>query len=92
MIVRILGEGQYHLADGDIPDVDAIDSRLTRAIERGDRAGFLADFTALVAYVRTHGEPTAPEHLGASDLVLPPADAGFDEARAMLRDDGLVSG
>ena len=92
MIVRILGEGQYRLPDADVPDVDAIDDRLTAAIERGDQAGFVADFTALVTYVRTHGEPAAPEHLGASDLVLPPGDAGFDEVRTMLRDDGLVPG
>ena len=90
MIVRILGEGQYRLGDADVPEIDAIDERLTGAIERGDRAAFAADFAELVAHVRMHGEPTAAEHLGASDLILPPADAGFDEVRALLHADGLV--
>lgn len=92
MIVRILGEGQYRLADANVPDFDAIDDRLTEAIERGDQTGFAADFAELVAFVRAHGEPTAADHLGASDLVLPPADSGFEEVRAMLREDGLVAG
>ncbi len=92
MIVRILGEGQYRLPDADVPDFDAIDDQLTGAAERGDQAGFRADFAALVAYVHGHAEPIAPEHLGASDLMLPPADAGFDEVRAMLRDDAPVPG
>ncbi len=92
MIVRILGEGQYRLADADIPDFDGIDEQLTAAIERGDRRGFGADFTKLITYVREHGEQITAAHLGTSDLVLPPADAGFEEVRAMLRDDGLVPG
>ncbi len=90
MIVRILGEGQYRLGDADVPEIDAIDERLTGAIERGDRAAFAADFAELVAHVRTQGEPTAAEHLGASDLILPPADAGFEEVRALLHAGGLV--
>ncbi|MDA8203468.1 MAG: hypothetical protein M0Z49_12045 [Chloroflexi bacterium] len=90
MIVRILGEGQYRLGDADVPEIDAIDERLTGAIERGDRAAFAADFAELVAHVRTQGEPTAAEHLGASDLILPPANAGFEEVRALLHAGGLV--
>ena len=92
MIVRILGEGQYRLPDADVPDLNAIDERLTSALERGDRPGFEADFAELVAYIRGHGEEVAADHLAASALVLPPADAGFEEVRAMLRADGLIPG
>ena len=92
MIVRILGEGQYRLPDADVPDVDALDDRLTAAIERGDQAKFESEFAELVTYVRAHGEQVMADHLAASHLVLPPADAGFDEVRMMLRDDGLVPG
>ncbi len=65
MIVRILGEGQYRLSDADVLDIDALDERLTAAIGRSDQAAFEADFAALVVYVRTRGEATAAEHLGA---------------------------
>ena len=90
MIVRILSEGQYRLPDADVPDLDAIDEQLSAALERGDRAAFEADFAELVAYVREHGEEMGADHLAASHLVLPPADAGFEEVRAMFREDGLV--
>ncbi len=92
MIVRILGEGQYRLSDADVPDLDGIDARLTAAIERDEQAAFEVDFAELVAYVREHGKRMSLAHLGASDLVLPPADAGFAEVRAMLLEDGLVAG
>ncbi len=92
MIVRILGEGQYRLADDDAPDFDGLDGRLSAAIERGDQAAFEVDFAELIEHVRRHGQQIAASHLGASDLVLPPADAGLEEVRAMLQDDGLVPG
>ena len=92
MIVRILGEGQYRLPDADVPDRDALDDQLTAAVGRGDRARFESEFAELVAYVRAHGEQVMADHLAASHLVLPPADAGFEEVRAMLREDGLVPG
>ena len=92
MIVRILGEGQYRLPDADVPDFDALDDRLTAAVGRGDQAGFESEFAELIEHVRRHGQQIAASHLGASDLVLPPADAGLEEVRAMLQDDGLVPG
>ena len=92
MIVRILAEGQYSLSDRQLPRLNEIDGRLTRALETGDRPGFEADFGELIGYVRRHGGALEPDYLGGSDIVLPAADSDFDEVRAMLREDGLVPG
>ena len=92
MIVRILAEGQYSLSDRQLPKLNEIDGRLTRALATGDRAGFEADFAELIGHVRRHGGALDADYLGGSDIVLPPADSGFAEVRAMLREDGLVPG
>jgi hypothetical protein len=42
--------------------------------------------------VRTVGVPRAGEEYAESDLILPPADAGLEEVREMLADDGLIPG
>ncbi|MBI3745226.1 MAG: hypothetical protein HY264_01620 [Chloroflexi bacterium] len=92
MIVRILGEGQYHLADRELSRLNELDGRLTRALEAGDRPGFETDFAELVAYVRRHGVARGPDYLGGSDIVLPAADSDFDDVRVVMGVDGLVPG
>lgn len=92
MIVRILAEGQYSLADRQLPKLNEIDERLTRALETGDRSGFEMDFAELIRHVRRYGGVVDTDYLGGSDIVLPAADSDFDEVRAMLAQDGLVPG
>lgn len=92
MIVRIMGEGQYRLDAEHLGHINAIDERLTRALEGGDRAAFDREFPLLVGHIRKHGEPVSAGELVASEVVIPPADAGFEEVRGLLRADGLVPG
>lgn len=92
MIVRILGEGQYRLSDDHLAHLNAIDERLEAAIVGTDHVAFSADFDALLGFVHSHGVPLEHAELASSDLLLPPADASFDEVRAMLGAGGLVPG
>lgn len=90
MIVRIMGEGQYRLDAMHLGHINEIDERLTRAILRDDRAAFDAEFPALVGHIRDHGQPVPFSELVPSEVVIPPADAGFDEVRELVGPDGLV--
>jgi hypothetical protein len=92
MIVRILGEGQYALADEAIDDLNALDAAVESAVEVGDEAAFQAALTALLDGVRSAGTACDDDALDASDLILPPADASIDEVRELLNDDGLIPG
>ena len=40
MIVRVSGEAQYELPDGDAARLNEIDNETTAAVEAGDEAGF----------------------------------------------------
>ena len=90
MIVRLMGEGQLNVAEGDLPTLNDLDGQLERAIDSGDEAKFREALHALLERVRTVGKPLPPEDLAPSDLILPPADATMDEVRAMLGDEGLI--
>lgn len=92
MIVRILGEGQYDVADAALDRLNQLDAEVEAAIGTGDEAAFGAALDRLLAGVRTVGVARAGEDYAESDLILPPADAGLEEVREMLADDGLIPG
>ena len=92
MIVRILGEGQYDLAEEALVPLNALDARVEAAIEAGDVTAFTTALAALLDGVRTAGVPHAVDALDPSDLILPPEDATLDEVRDLLSDDGLIPG
>ena len=92
MIVRILGEGQYDVADDALARLNPIDDDLGVAVESGDETAFAAALVALHDGVRAAGTAHAPDSLDESDVILPPSGASIDEVRELLGDDGLIPG
>ncbi len=92
MIVRILGEGQLHIADSAAAELNALDADLESACERNDEEAFAGAFTALLAFVRKVGSPVPADSLDASDLILPHDGATMAEVRKLLTDEGLIPG
>jgi hypothetical protein len=92
MIVRILGEGQFGLADEAVPTLNELDAALEAAVLGGDEATFASALAALLEAVRTHGTPLPVDSLDESDAILPPADASIAEVQELLSDDGLIPG
>jgi hypothetical protein len=90
MIVRIMGEGQLDVAEGDLSALNSLDGELETAIESGDEEKFRTALHALLERVRAVGETLPPGDLAPSGLILPPADATMEEVRAMLGDEGLI--
>jgi hypothetical protein len=92
MIVRILAEGQWTLADDQVDALNELDSAVEAAIANDDQGGFTKSLEALLTAVRTSGTPLPDDSLEDSDLILPPADATLEEVRELLNDDGLIPG
>ena len=90
MIVRLMGEGQFRVADSDVDELNGIDNAAAAALEVGDEAGFRLRLEELHAKVREVGEPLELADLSASDLIVPPADLSLDEARKLFSGDGLI--
>ena len=92
MIIRILGEGQYDVPEGEVAGLDSLDDHLEHAVESGDEAEFTEALAGLLTAVRGAGTRLPDDSLEDSDLILPPADASIDEVREMLTDEGLFPG
>lgn len=90
MIVRIMGEGQVEVGEGELAALNKLDSELESSIESGDEDKFRGALHALLEQVRSVGEPLPADALEPSELILPPADATMEEVRAMLGDAGLI--
>jgi PspAA-like protein len=92
MIVRILGEGQFEVADAELDRLNELDAAVEAEIDAGNEESFKARLTELLDGVRDVGAPLADDTLEDSDLILPPADATLEEVREMLSDEGLIPG
>jgi hypothetical protein len=92
MIVRILGEGQFEVAESELDRLNELDAAVESEIDAGNEDAFRDRLTELLDGVRQVGAPLADESLEDSDLILPPSDATLDEVREMLSDDGLIPG
>lgn len=90
MIVRIATEGQYRLADDLIERVNELDNEAVTAVEAGDEARFMKLFGEIIALIRTEGAPLSDDELHRSDVIVPPPDTSFEEARHDFNGDGLI--
>lgn len=91
MIVRIMGEGQWILADEKVGELNAVDTDLEKAVSAGDEEGFRTAFAALLEFVRS-GERVPDDVLHDSAAILPPSDSTLAEMRELISGDGLIAG
>jgi PspA-Associated protein len=89
VIVRIATEGQFRLAEEQLPRLRELDAEVVAAAESGDADLFERRFAELLAFVRS-GELLEDAHLGPSDAILPPPDVSLAEATSELNTDGLI--
>jgi hypothetical protein len=92
VIVRISTEGQYELPDEDAAKLNELDNQVVTVCDDGDEARFQETWTRLLEFVRTHGTQVEEDHLGGSDVILPPPDVTLEEAKAEFHGEGLIPG
>ena len=92
MIVRIATEGQYELTESHGEVLGELDNQAVVACDAGDEAQFKQAFTELIEFVRRNGTPVAEDVLEPSDVIVPPPDISFEEARAEFSGEGLIPG
>ena len=90
MIVRIATEGQYELPDEDADRLNDLDNEVVAAVEAGDEERFHELFEQMLDLVRTDGQALEEDDLEGSDVILPPPDLSFDEAKNEFTGEGLI--
>ena len=94
MIVRILNEGQWRIADGAVQDLNRLDDAVEDAVGTGDEGELAGALHALLEEVRAVGTQVPDDELSDSELILPAADSTLEDIRALLdsSDQGLIPG
>jgi hypothetical protein len=90
MIVRISGEGQFRLPDADQGRLNELDNRAVAAVEQGDETGFHELWSQMLELVASDGNALGEDELIESDVILPPRDITFEEARGEFNGEGLI--
>jgi PspAA-like protein len=90
VIVRIAGEGQYELPDGDAARLNELDNEAVAAVEAGDESRFTELWEQMLELVQRDGSAVPDDELVESDVILPPRDVSFEEAAGEFSGDGLI--
>lgn len=92
MIVRILNEGQWELADADVRGLNALDDAVEQAVTAQDQEQLTEALAALLDRVRSLGTVVPDEDLRDSDLILPDSDSTLADVQGLLSesDEGLI--
>jgi hypothetical protein len=90
VIVRISGEGQFNLPDQDADRLNELDNRAVSAVEQGDETGFKELWSQMLELVASDGNAVPDDELVESDVILPPRDISFEEAKGEFSGEGLI--
>ena len=91
MLIRILGEGQFVVADSELDEINRLDAALEAAL-KSPEPDIQPALDALLEKVRSVGVRPPDHEMEESQVILPFADASEDDIRDMLGDEGLVPG
>ena len=91
MIARIMGgEGQFEISDELLARLNELDDQAMAKLDANDEGGLQALLAQMAQLVESDGTRMPDDYLGASDLVIPPADLSIDEARELFTEEGLI--
>jgi hypothetical protein len=90
VIVRIATEDQYRLPEADAERLNELDNEAVAAVEAGDEDRFHEVFESMLELVRRDGHRLPDDEIEESDVILPPPDLSFAEARSEFTGEGLI--
>jgi hypothetical protein len=90
VIVRIANEGQFRLPDEDASRLNELDNEAVAAVEAGDEARFQELWQQMLDLVQSDGKELNDDELIGSDIILPPRDITFEEAKGEFTGEGLI--
>jgi PspAA-like protein len=90
VIVRISGEGQYEVPDGLVDKLNSLDNEAVAAVEAGDEPRFQELFDQMLQLVKNDCKPVSNDELVTSEVILPPRDLSFEEAKREFTGEGLI--
>jgi hypothetical protein len=90
VIVRIATERQYRLPDDTKERLNELDNAAVAAVDAGDESRFHELFEEMLTVVRRDGQLLEEDELTGSEIIIPPPDLSFEEAKGEFTGDGLI--
>ena len=89
MIIRIMGEGQYQASETLCDELNQIDNRIVTLVEEGKAEEFRKELAKLISEIKEKGEAIDAKEIVKSDIIVPPEDLSFEEAKAVFKGSGI---
>ena len=89
MIVRIMGEGQYRVSETLCSELNEIDNRIVTLVMEGKADEFRKELAKLVSEIKNRGEAINPEEILESNIIVPPEELSFEEAKDIFKGEGI---
>jgi hypothetical protein len=90
MIIRIMGEGQYRTPETLCDELNQIDNRIVDLVMEGKVEEFRKELAKLISEIKEKGEAIEAEEILESDIIVPPRDLSFEEAKAIFKGCGII--
>jgi hypothetical protein len=91
MIVRIMGEGQYQASEAPCDELNIIDNRIVALVSEGKAEEFKKELAKLISTIKEKGEAIDAKEILTSDIIVPPEDLSFEEAKAVFKGSGIIA-
>jgi hypothetical protein len=89
MIIRIMGEGQYRASEALCDQLNQIDNKIVDLVNEGKEEEFKKELAKLISEVKEKGETIGAEEIVESDIIVPPSDLSFKEAKDIFKGSGI---
>ncbi|KKH48928.1 hypothetical protein EO95_05760 [Methanosarcina sp. 1.H.T.1A.1] len=90
MIIRIMGEGQYRAPEALCDELNQIDNKIVALVAEGNAEEFRTELVKLISEIKEKGEALGAEEILESDIIVPPEDLSFEEAKAIFTGAGII--
>jgi predicted Mrr-cat superfamily restriction endonuclease len=89
MIIRIVGEGQYEVPSALFDELNAIDNKIVDLVSQDNKEEYNNELSKLISMIKSSGKQLDDADIVESDIIVPPGDLTFEEAKDIFTGVGI---